>query len=116
MKKIIMACSVMMLVGCTGLALINNFGSEPLVTAAAQVGATQQQILQVAGQPHNRQAIRNGSGTCFDYMLQKEGRSTAFYVAFNPQGLVTAHGFTTCNSADQQGALKAGQPNRQVYY
>ncbi|WP_342221452.1 osmotically-inducible lipoprotein OsmE [Candidatus Fukatsuia endosymbiont of Tuberolachnus salignus] len=115
MKKVMIVCGVVTLVGCTGFSLIKNFGSEPLVTEASKVGATKQHVLQVGGQPRQSQTIRNGSGTCFDYVLQKEGESTPFYVAFNPQGLVTAGGFTTCNNADQQGLLKAGQPNRQIY-
>ncbi|MEA9444012.1 hypothetical protein SK355_01415 [Candidatus Fukatsuia symbiotica] len=51
MKKVMIVCGVVTLVGCTGFSLIKNFGSEPLVTEASKVGATKQHVLQVGGQP-----------------------------------------------------------------
>lgn len=115
MKRIILASIVIGITGCSGFALINNFGSHPLVTASTQIGSNKQSVMAAGGAPFSKQKIVNGKGDCWDYLLKSGDKQTPYYVSFNKDNMTTHAGFTTCTNADNDKLLVSESPIRQVY-
>ncbi|PHV10940.1 hypothetical protein [Chitinimonas sp. BJB300] len=114
---IIVIASATLLTGCgmmSAVSTLMTFSDLPVPRATVKAGANKQSVL-AAGQPDSTYQISNSSGICFDYVLQKEGKTSNFFVAFNSQTLVKGYGFTTCREADNQGALKTNEAMKQRY-
>lgn len=63
------------------------------------------------GQPQRKTRILNGTGECYDYTRVVDGKSVAFYAAFNQQDRLTAAAYhRTCAEALAAGELDNSKP------
>ncbi|WP_432240243.1 hypothetical protein [Herbaspirillum robiniae] len=80
-------------------------------TGAYDADPTKARVLARAGQPQRKTRILNGTGECYDYSRVVEGKSVAFYAAFNQQDRLTAAAYhRTCAEALAAGELDNSKP------
>lgn len=96
--------AVAALAGCTSTTLQNpvdfaTYRNEPLVKQVNE-GMTEQQVLTIGGEPSTRVHRRVHSGTCNNYILNKEGHQQAYYVTFGSNDRVDSKGFMTCEQRE----------------
>ncbi|WP_244118864.1 outer membrane protein assembly factor BamE [Burkholderia gladioli] len=104
----------LLLSGCSWFGWLHHpsfsYAKLPVPKAASQPGATQQRVVGAGGNPASVWMVRNGTGTCYNYLLQHGNEHRPYYVVFDRHGIVTHHGFATCMEADRQGLLKRAVP------
>ncbi|WP_244118096.1 outer membrane protein assembly factor BamE [Burkholderia gladioli] len=104
----------LLLSGCSWFGWLHypsfSYAKLPVPKAASQPGATQQRVVGAGGNPASVWMVRNGTGTCYNYLLQHGNEHRPYYVVFDRHGIVTHHGFATCMEADRQGLLKRAAP------
>lgn len=112
-----LAAAALTLSGCNmlnGYQIFSAFGSHPVVTKSFQAGATKADLLAIQ-KPQQVTPTRRGSSQCFDYTLEKDGKSQPFYVGFTDSGLVNANGFISCGEAMKEGFLNSNELPKQIY-
>lgn len=84
----------------------SSYARMPVPMAASGRGATREQVVEAGGNPRSVWMVRNGSGVCYNYMLERGERQRPYYVVFDRTGAVVRHGFESCIDADRKGLLQ----------
>jgi osmotically inducible lipoprotein OsmE len=63
-------------------------------------GMTEQQVLTIGGEPSTRVHRKVHTGTCNNYVLNKDGHQQAYYVTFGANDRVDSKGFMTCEQRE----------------
>ncbi|MBR8299666.1 hypothetical protein KDW49_02840 [Burkholderia dolosa] len=103
-----LAASCLMLHGCAWFEswLPFSYSRMPVPRAAARHGATRADVVRAGGNPRSVWMVRNGSGVCYNYLLEHGSDRRPYYVVFDNAGAVTQRGFDTCMDADRKGRLE----------
>ncbi|KFF42204.1 hypothetical protein JH25_27975 [Pseudomonas sp. BRG-100] len=110
-QRLNLAASVfaaMLLSGCSildAIETIRGFGSDPLVVASENPGATKASIMAVGAKPIKTQPTQKIQGMCYDFNLNNGDKTSPYYIAFNKKDQVVAYSFTTCADAESKGVI-----------
>ncbi|MBR7891241.1 hypothetical protein KTE29_01955 [Burkholderia multivorans] len=104
-----LAAGCLMLNGCAWFDawLPFSYSRMPVPKAASRHGATRDTVVHAGGNPRSVWMVRNGSGVCYNYLLEHGDERRPYFVVFDRAGAVTHHGFDTCMNADRTGRLQA---------
>lgn len=91
------------LAGCAGQNPVDRitYRNEPLVQQIDH-GMSKDQVLALGGPPSSEHRRTAHSGSCNNYVLNRDGKEQTYYVSFNSDGRVDGKGFTTCEELDRQ--------------
>ncbi|WP_179401018.1 hypothetical protein [Burkholderia guangdongensis] len=84
----------------------SSYARMPVPATASAPGATRAQIIEAGGNPGSVWMVRNGTGVCYNYVLERGDHHRPYYVVFDRTGAVVRHGFNTCMDADRKGLLR----------
>nr|WP_196479932.1 hypothetical protein [Burkholderia pseudomultivorans] len=106
-----LAASCLMLHGCAWFDswLPFSYSRMPLPKAASRHGATREAVVRAGGNPRSVWMVRNGSGVCYNYLLEHGNDHRPYFVVFDKAGVVTYYGFDTCMDADRSGRFRTGK-------
>jgi len=96
-------CAFAVLAGCAGHNPIDRvtYRKEPLVKEVER-GMSKEQVRTLGGPPSSEFRRTAHSGSCNNYVLNRNGKEQTYYVSFNSDGRVDGKGFTTCEELDRQ--------------
>lgn len=97
-----------LLSGCSWFDAFRPFSYSrlPVPRVASERGATRTQVVLAGGNPHSVWMVRNGTGVCYNYLLERGDHRRPYYVVFDKAGGVTHRGFDSCMDADRKGQLQ----------
>jgi osmotically inducible lipoprotein OsmE len=105
-KKILATtCVLAAITGCSNTTVQNpvdyvTYRNEPLVKQVEN-GMTRQQVQTLGGEPSTTIDRKVNSGTCNNYVMEKDGHKQVYHVSFNSDGRVTNKGFMTCEQREK---------------
>jgi osmotically inducible lipoprotein OsmE len=76
-----------------------TYRNEPLVKQV-DVGMTKSQTLTLGGPPSTELNRTVRSGTCNNYVMEKDGAKQVYYVSFDSHDRVDGKGFMTCEQME----------------
>ncbi len=83
---------------------LRTFGHHPVVARTAALDSTQQDLLNIQA-PTKITPIRGGTSQCFDYALERDGKTADYFVSFTSDGWANAWGYSTCSKVLAAGSL-----------
>lgn len=102
-KNLALLSALAVLAGCAGHNPIDriNYRAEPLVRQVDH-GMNKDQVRTLGGPPSSEFRRTARSGSCNNYVLNRNGNEQTYHVSFDSAGRVDGKGFTTCEELDRQ--------------
>ena len=76
-----------------------TYRNEPL-SKDVDVGMSKSQVLTLGGPPSTELKRTVRSGTCNNYVMEKDGAKQVYYVSFDSHDRVDGKGFMTCEQME----------------